>query len=212
MCLIPILLALTATLSAADLGYTVPLDAKMDNGQPDPRAGMSIRPASSYTDKMYGHWGDKFIGKTSAEAYVFGKSYHSNRSIDWNENNLGLGGGVAYHYDSNTDLTFVGGAYKDSYGDRAQFALIGVRVVGGDRDGAHATIGVNAGYFTGSDFNGFGIMPVLSVGYDRVDLCVTGSPPGSAGNKNSGSRDPHDNYGAASGFIGVFLKIRIATF
>lgn len=212
MYLAPILLALAATISAADLGYTVPMDAKLPDGSPDPRAGMSIRPASYYTDKVYGHWGDKFIGKTSGEVYAFGKSYHSNREIDWNETNLGAGLGLAYHYDSNTDLTFVGGGYKDSYGDQATFALVGARVVGGDRNGAHVTFGLNGGYFKGSDFHGFGIMPVLSVGYDWLDVCVTGSPPGTGGSKNTGSRDPQDNYGAASGFIGVFLKIRVVTF
>lgn len=212
MYLAPILLTLAATISAADLGYTVPMDAKLPDGSPDPHTGMSIRPASYYTDKKYGNWGDKFIGKTSAESYLLGKSYHSNRSIDWNETNLGLGAGVAYHSTSNTDLTFVGGAYKDSYGDRAQFALIGARVVGGDRDGAHATISMNAGYLHDSSFHGFGVMPVVSVGYDWLDLCVTGSPRGWSSNTNSGSRDPQENKGAPSGFIGVFLKIRVATF
>lgn len=215
MFLAPILLALAATLVAVEPDIVFPLNAKLENGDPDPRAGMHIKPASYYTSKMYGHSGDKFIEKTDAEIYAFGKSYHSNRSIDWNETNLGAGLGLAYHYDSKTDVTFVAGSYQDSYNERAQFALLGARFVAGDRDGAHATFGMSGGYFKGSDFHGVGIMPVVSVGYDWLDLCVTGCPPGIGGannNKNTGSRDPQENHGAASGFIGLFLKIRLVTF
>jgi hypothetical protein len=212
MRLIPFLSAivLAASLSAADLGYTVPLDAKLENGQPDPRAGLTL-PASNYSVEQKRAYGDKFIGKVDGEVFVFGKSYHSNRSIDYNETNPGVALGIAYHDDEHLDVTLAGGQYKDSYREHARFALAGIRYVWGDRDGAHATAGFSLGYFKGSDFHGVGFLPVVSVGYDWIDMCVTGDPA-FGGNSNNGSRDPQENRGATGGFIAAFLKFRVATF
>jgi hypothetical protein len=161
--------------------------------------GVPIKPINDY------------VKKTDVEAYVFGVSYHTNRKIDWNETNPGLGIGLAYHYDKNVDITCVGGTYKDSYFERATFALVGARIVCGNRDSLHATFGVNGGYFMGSDMHGIGIMPIVSVGYDWIDLCMTGYP-GPSTSKNTGSSDPRYNHGAPSGFIGLFLKMRLVTF
>lgn len=192
------LLLLVASLTAVD--YVVP-EGLLPNGQPDPRAGMHLQdppPRKSITD---------------TEVFVFGKSYHTNRSVDWNENNQGAAVGLAYHYDLATDITFVTGGYKDSYGDVAKFSMVGARYILGDRYDWHASVNASIGYFKGSGWNLIGAMPVVSVGYDWFDLCFTGLPPSFNGDhNNSGSRDPRHNHGESTGFIGVFARFRVLTF
>jgi hypothetical protein len=153
-----------------------------------------------------------YVDKTSVETLVFGVSYHSNRSIDWNEQNYGLGLGIAYHQGVHVDLTVTAGEYEDSYHEPARFFLIGARHIFGEREGAHVTIGGAGGYYYGSRMPGIGFMPVVTAGYDRFDLCITGNPVGIGSKNNSGCRDPQDNKNIDTALIAVFLKIRLATF
>ena len=148
---------------------------------------------------------------TDLELYTFGASYHSNRTVNWNENNLGLGLGVAIHTDTKIDIIFAGGGYKDSYNEIASFGMFGARYVMGERKRVHATAGFMAGYYNGSGFAGVGMIPVVSIGYNWVDLCFTGSPPES-GHKHNNSDDPKQNRETESGMVAAFLKIRLCTF
>ncbi len=142
---------------------------------------------------------------TTLEVYVFGKSYHTNRSYDWNEENYGLGIGLAkcIGEDSpNTDVFGVVGSYKDSLNETAKFALFGIRgVVLGQKNDYHATLSFAGGYYEGSGFVKFGILPVFSIGYDKFDLCFTGSP---------NVLDSNDKYNTA--MIAVFLKMQVMEF
>jgi len=147
------------------------------------------------------------------ETFVFGLSHHTNRSVDWNERNYGLGLGLAYHVNKYSDITVFTGTYNDSFNDQAKFASVGLRGIIGDRNALHATFGLSGGYLNGSNVNGFVIMPVMSLGYDWIDICVTGQPNKSSGN-NSGSSDPRDNRNeqSSTGVYAGFIKFRIATF
>lgn len=150
------------------------------------------------------------VESISPELLLFGTSYHSNRNVRWNEKNPGVGVGVAYAYDEDTDLVFSVGTYKDSFAETARFALVGARAWFGDRNAGHMTVGFHGGYYEGSGFAGAGFMPVVSVGYEWLDLCITGMPSGStSGHTNTGPNDPHN---VATGFVGVFVQVRLMTF
>jgi hypothetical protein len=149
------------------------------------------------------------------EGYVFGLSYHSNRAIDYNEVNPGLGFGYVHktenNFNNNFDayFTVIGGAYKDSYNEDATFLMPGFRFGFGNEKGLHQTIGVNGGYFKGSDMIGIGVMPSASIGYNRFDVCFTGNPFFCKPTEENVSSDPKKNRGATGGFVAVFLKIRL---
>ena len=91
------------------------------------------------------------------------------------------------------------GTYIDSYSEHAKFLLAGPRCVIGASDGFHTSVGVFIGFLHGSGSNGFGAMPVVSIGYDWFDVCITGSP------KEKGHQD-------SSTMIAAFLKFRLFTF
>jgi hypothetical protein len=133
-----------------------------------------------------------------------GLSYHTNKSYDFNEENLGLG--VSFTIGSNVPddglsavMVASVGFYKDSYNEQAKYFLAGPRGVIGHRDGFHVSGAVQVGYVDGSGLHGAGIIPFVSVGYDRFDLCVTGDPF---------SKDSEDK----SKFVACFLKIRVLDF
>ncbi len=138
---------------------------------------------------------DQFLG----EVYVFGKTYHTNRNCNLNETNPGIGLGLAFNYEKSADITLIGGVYKDSYENTATFLMPGIRFKFGDRNKLHGNVGINGGYFNGSDFNGFGIMPSVAFGYNRVEICFTGSPNNDRQNENS------------TGFVATFLKVTVAS-
>jgi opacity protein-like surface antigen len=153
----------------------------------------------------------------SAETMIFGASYHTNRNIHWNENNTGLGLGLVYKLPNDFDTpaveaTLLGGMYKDSYDEWAKFLMPGLRFNNGDMNRFHWNIGLNIGYYDGSSFNGLGILPSIGIGWNRVDLCFTGSParPGPKSNPN-GSSDPQENRITTSGFIAAFIRIKVAS-
>lgn len=154
------------------------------------------------------------VGQTDIEVFGFGKSYHTNREVDYNETNPGLALGLAYHYDKNTDLTLAGGFYKDSFYDHATFAMFGARAfVLGDRNSAYSAVGVYGGHIDGSGFHGLGFMPTLIFGYDKISIGLIGMPPSSNQTRHKeGSTAAKDNRTAPGGFIGAYLKITVFTF
>ncbi len=150
------------------------------------------------------------------EGYVFGLSKHSNQSINYNEVNQGVGLGYAHKLENefnssyDTYMTVIGGVYKDSYYETATFLMPGFRIGFGDMAGMHFTAGMNAGYFNGSDFKGLGVMPSVTVGYDRFDICFSGIPAIGGGKKQEQvSNDPRDNRHATGGVVAMFIKIRL---
>ena len=139
----------------------------------------------------------------SVDVYVFGLSHHMNRSVDWNEKNPGLALGFSHQIEENSrlDVTVEAGTYKDSYSQQARFALLGVRCYAiGERQSLHGTIQGGIGYYEGSGFHGIGFSANVALGYNRVDLCLTGYP-------SSGSSDPDQ-----CGWYAVFLRIRALDF
>jgi len=145
------------------------------------------------------------VAEDSLELYIFGLSYHTNRNVDWNEVNPGLAVGYVRRQEDNVDLTINVGTYRDSYQNDATFALFGPRFIMGQRDDWHSTVSITAGLFHGSGFQGLGIVPVMSIGYDWLDVCVTGEPPG----QRESDSDPKT---ATSAMVAVFLKTRVLTF
>lgn len=146
------------------------------------------------------------------EAYIMGLSYHTNRDVRYNGVNPGFGLGITIR-DSVADpleFTISAGTYRDSYNETAKFCLIGPRYTFGNRQGLHSSLGISIGYYDGSGKDGIGIVPIVSIGYNRVDLFMTGDPRSAHG--NTGSTDPKDNRNTTSGVVCAFLKIRLATF
>ena len=143
------------------------------------------------------------VAVDSVDVYVFGLSHHQNRTVKWNEQNPGLALGFSHQIDEtpNVDVTIDAGTYKDSYFKEARFALIGIRCYAiGQRESWHTTFQGGFGYYEGSGFHGPGFSANMAVGYNRVDLCLTGYPP-------SGNPDPDQ-----CGWYAVFLRIRALDF
>lgn len=141
------------------------------------------------------------------EAAVFGTSYHSNRSVSWNEQNWGGGLGVRY-----SDLDHLGvrcsvGSYRDSYNETAVYALFGPELVLGDVRGLHATTELDVGYLKGSGQNGPAVIPILGVGYDRVTVCVL-----AARAQGSPMEDATPQERASTNVIAAFLRVRLLDF
>jgi hypothetical protein len=134
---------------------------------------------------------------------VFGLSYHQDRDFGYNERNPGLGVSLAIHDVDDDFLSYVvsGGVYKDSFFDRAEFLVVGVRGLIGSKDSFHGSLSVQGGYFEGSGFDGLGAFPVVSVGYDRFDLCFSGNPFETKSEGEGSSR-----------VLAMFLKIRVWEF
>ncbi len=143
--------------------------------------------------------------RVDLELDIFGVSYHSNRTYGFNETNYGVGFNAAMSSPTNDHFYMVvsTGTYKDSYDKDAFFFMVGPRAMIGYRNGLHATASVQGGYLRGSGAKGQGILPIVSFGYDRVDVCVTGTPFSEDNNSNSA-----DN----SNMVAVFLKFRVFEF
>jgi hypothetical protein len=141
------------------------------------------------------------------DAYVFGKSYHTNRHIHFNETNPGLALGIGYEMEKHLDVIATTGIYKDSYSDTATFAVVGFRIIFiGERKTFHTTLGGSIGYIKGSTFNGLGMLPVASIGYNRVDLCFTGDPTGSDNQTGPTAKT------SRTASIACFLKVNLLKF
>jgi hypothetical protein len=140
---------------------------------------------------------------------VFGKSHHSNREAGYNENNPGIGLGIAFTGDELFNVLIETGVYKDSYNKTGKFCMAGLQFVGGDREGFHVSPGLLMGYLEGSNIKGVGIMPIIAIGYDRFDLCITGDPTGSS---NETVHNPNGTVNlskSSSMMVAVFLKFSI---
>jgi hypothetical protein len=133
---------------------------------------------------------------------LMGLSYHAKRSAGFNEVNPGAGLSltIGTHDPSDTisaDMVASFGSYKDSYSERSVSVIAGPRLTLGRRDGLHTAYACLLGYVSGSGIRGAAIVPILSVGYDEVDLCVTG--------------DPFEDEEESS-VVACFLKIRLLDF
>jgi hypothetical protein len=137
------------------------------------------------------------------ELDIMGLSYHAKRSVGFNETNPGAGLSltVGTHEPSDTisaDMVASFGAYKDSYSERSEYLIAGPRLTLGARNGLHVTAACLLGYVSGSGVKGAAIVPIVSVGYSRADLCITG--------------DPFERGAMTSRVIACFLKIRLLDF
>lgn len=136
---------------------------------------------------------------------AFGLSYHNNRSVRWNERNPGIGITVTTEQSDSSDLMCSIGSYRDSLDERATYALTGLRYVVGERTSLHTYMGALTGVLYGSGNHGAVILPYLSIGYDRVDLCLTGS----YARKSSGQPDSRLS---STSFVACFLSIAFLRF
>lgn len=114
----------------------------------------------------------------TVEISCFGASYHANRARQWKEINPGLGVGVVFtkHKEdpgSHTSFFIHAGTYTDSYNDRAVFLVGGPRVTLGYENSYHVSADLGLGFLHGSDSKGTALIPSVSAGYDRFNLCVT---------------------------------------
>ena len=140
------------------------------------------------------------------ELNVFGLSYHTNRNYNFNEVNPGLGLGLVFnkvgYEDDGSHMSMVvsAGEYKDSFNNTAYYILAGPRLTLGYEDSFHATAEAGVGLLHGSGNKSAALVPVVSVGYDRFNLCVTGE----LGNTS--------NEHEASKMIALFLRVKLFDF
>jgi hypothetical protein len=116
--------------------------------------------------------------KDHLELNVFGLSYHTNRNYDLNEINPGVGVGLVLNkkqIDPGMHLSMViaAGTYKDSYSETAFYAIGGPRLTVGYDHSFHVSGELGIGYINGSGKNGAITIPIISAGYDRVNICFT---------------------------------------
>lgn len=113
---------------------------------------------------------------------LHGASYHSNQHKEYkhetettfrlekknyNQTNLGLG----FEVETENNVVFRAGTYKDSYYKQAKYATIGYRnTFLGSKEGFHVGASVNAGLLYGSGNHGLAATPQLEIGYKKVTL------------------------------------------
>jgi hypothetical protein len=155
----------------------------------------------------------------AVEVYGMGASYHSNRDVDWNETNYGLGIGLAAREPGSTvEAVWMAGTYRDSFNEQAYLVQAGIRKTFGDFDGLHGTLGATIGYLKGSGNKGASFIPMVSVGYDWLDLCMVYVPSGVSGEGTTGvdeattSSDPKDNRFTDTAVVAFLVKIRLCEF
>jgi hypothetical protein len=139
---------------------------------------------------------------------VFGVSDHSNHAIIYRQVNPGLGLTLGRIVDENVDWTLAVGTYLDSYDVHARYAMIGPRFVLGERMGWHIDLVAEVGYLYGSHKNGGTMIPVVQVGYDRVNLCVTGSRGADTRTYNPA----HNPNFASTSAIALFAELEVLRF
>jgi len=149
----------------------------------------------------------------SINLYAFGKSYHTNREVGYRETNPGLGVGITLEKDDDIDWTLAGGFYRDSFNKPAHLLLMGPQIILGSREGFHVSPGFLGGYLKGSGSKGGTVMPILAIGYNKFDVCVTGDVNNFSGDSvyynNDGSIDK-ENSGTRS--IAFFVKVNLIRF
>jgi hypothetical protein len=149
----------------------------------------------------------------AVEVYGFGLSHHSTQDRDWNEKNYGLGIGLAARDPGETfEAIAVAATYRDSFDEQAYLLHAGVRKTFGDFDGLHASISGTIGILNGSGNTGASFIPVASVGYDWLDLCVTYIPSQKQVGMEYRSSDPEKTNLAETSVVALFVKIRLCEF
>lgn len=143
-----------------------------------------------------------------ADIDLFGLSDHSNHSVIYRQWNPGLGLTLGRIVDDNVDWTVATGTYLDSYNCHARYAMTGPRVVLGERMGWHIDLVAEVGYLYGSHKNGGTIIPVVQLGYDRANLCITGSRGASTHTYNPN----HDPNFASTSAIALFMELELVRF
>jgi hypothetical protein len=89
------------------------------------------------------------------------------------------------------------GAYKDSFSQRAYYAVPGLVIDIGDPVSWHTRIMGGVGYWEGSAFNGLGALVAMGVGYDRFEVYTTILPKSRSIDANA---------------LGLWARIRMARF
>ncbi len=82
--------------------------------------------------------------------------------------------------------------------------MLGSSYVIGPRNAFHGSLGFNMGYYEGSGNKGLGFVPLATIGYDRVELCFTGSPKA-----GSGEREVNGKEYPATAMVAMFLKVTL---
>lgn len=107
---------------------------------------------------------------------LYGTSYHFNGALKptayhYNQANYGLG--IEY---SDAGWLVGAGTYLDSYNEQGYMLYGGYRWVFGNPREWHTSVAIKAGYLNGSGFHGPVALPVLGVGYNHVNLELSGAP------------------------------------
>ena len=133
------------------------------------------------------------------DVLAFGVSRHSDHESSLQERNPGIGLGVTYlagepSNDWRADWVAEVGSYRDSWDDRARFALGGMRWTYANRASAELL----TGYYVGSGKTGAAVVPSISVRMaGPVWICATGDP-------RHGDIPDDDRHRIA--FVGLFLR------
>ena len=122
---------------------------------------------------------------TASELHLVinGKSYHFDRSQDWNENNYGIGFEYNFEPWSNWIPLVSGSSFKDSFKQTSVYLGAGAKrryLLGKDPQGMHFDVGAAAFLMRRKDYkdnNPFlGVLPFVSLGNEHVALNATYIP------------------------------------
>lgn len=165
---------------------------------------MELKPAEDHSTRL--------DLKTDLELNVFGLSYHSNRDYEYNEVNQGFGLSLAFSSQEerpawHPSIVLSGGMYNDSYSETATYLMAGPRFTLGYDDSFHVAAGAQAGYLNGSGSKGFGVFPFVTIGYDWLNLGITGDPLTESETVQVGNKRV-----ASTKMVAVFLNLRVLTF
>jgi hypothetical protein len=101
------------------------------------------------------------------ELYLYGASYHTNRNLNFNEVNPGVGIGHYWEKKNWLDLTIQATVYRNSYSEWTAIATGGPRFILGERDKLNFFASVNVGYMWTVGYFNISAMPCAGVSYDR---------------------------------------------
>ena len=153
------------------------------------------------------------VENQSIELDLFGFSHHSNPAPHYNSTNPGEGITYAYSFNPPKDhVEFIAsvGTYKDSMNNRARFGLVGLRfLIIGDPKSFNATFSFSVGPYRGSGIPSVGIIPVISLGYDKFSVGVIGGYSKDSNSYNADGSISKTN--SSTSVIAVFADIKILT-
>ena len=153
------------------------------------------------------------IDNQSLDLIILGLSDHSNKGCHYNQTNPGeaLVYGYKFHPErDNTEIIVSTGTYKDSMDNRASFGVVGMRILLlGSPHSFNSTFSFSVGPWHGSGSASWGVIPVLTVGYDKFSIGCTGSY---AKNRTAYNDDGTvDKTNSSTSVIAVFADIKILT-